>query len=117
VVREDDAQGEAGYALVFSVEGLNVTNTVSPAPPVGVLTSPFFGRSIATSNNFLSTSAANRTVMLHTAFFAPLPLDGRGFQPFFAIARFSTSFAVKQRFRLLFAEPQIVPRRLEFVPR
>lgn len=56
------------YALVLSVEGQNVTNTVSPAPPVGVLTSPFFGRSIATSNNFLSTTAANRTVMLHTAF-------------------------------------------------
>lgn len=53
------------YALVFSVEGQNVTNTVSPAPPVGVLTSPFFGRSIATSNNFLSTSAANRTFTAH----------------------------------------------------
>lgn len=56
------------YALVFSVEAQNVTNTVSPAPPIGVLTSPFFGQSIATANSFLSTSAANRTLMVHTAF-------------------------------------------------
>ena len=55
------------YELVFSVEGQNVTNSVSPAQPVGVLTSPFFGQPIATSNNFLSTSAANRTITLHTA--------------------------------------------------
>ena len=56
------------YALVFSVEAQNITNTVSPAPPIGVLNSPFFGQSIATANSFLSTTAANRTVMLHTAF-------------------------------------------------
>ena len=55
------------YELVFSVEAQNVTNSVSPAQPVGVLTSPFFGQPIATSNNFLSTSAANRTITLHTA--------------------------------------------------
>jgi hypothetical protein len=56
------------YAFIVSVEAQNLTNTVSPAPPVGVVTSPFFGHSIATSNNFLSTSAANRTITLHTAF-------------------------------------------------
>ncbi len=56
------------YALVFSLEAQNITNTVSPAPPIGVLTSPFFGQSIATANSFLSTTAANRTLMLHTAF-------------------------------------------------
>lgn len=39
-------------------------------------------------------------------FFAPLPLDGRGLQPLFAMARFSTSFAAKQRFCRLFAKPQ-----------
>ena len=55
------------YELVFSVEAQNVTNSVSLAQPVGVLTSPFFGQAIATSNNFLSTSAANRTITLHTA--------------------------------------------------
>lgn len=56
------------YALVLSAEAQNLTNTVSPAPPVGVLTSPYFGRPITTSNNFLSTSAANRTFTLHMAF-------------------------------------------------
>ena len=55
------------YELVFSAEAQNVTNSVSPSQPVGVLTSPFFGQPIATSNNFLSTSAANRTITLHTA--------------------------------------------------
>lgn len=68
VIRKQAASADSRYALVFSVEGQNVTNTVSPAPPIGVLTSPFFGQSIGTSNNFLSTSAANRTIMLHTAF-------------------------------------------------
>lgn len=58
---------DSPYALVLSVEAQNVTNTVSPAAPVGVLASPFFGRPIATSNNFLSTSAANRTITLHMA--------------------------------------------------
>lgn len=56
------------YALVFSVEGQNVTNTVSPAPPIGVLSSAFFGQSISTANDFLTTTAANRTFMVHTAF-------------------------------------------------
>jgi len=56
------------YSVTLSGEVQNLTNTVSPAPPVGVLKSPFFGKSIATSNNFLSTSAANRTIMLHCSF-------------------------------------------------
>jgi hypothetical protein len=59
---------DSPYAFIVSVEAQNLTNTVSPAPPVGVLTSPFFGHSIATSNNFLATSAANRTVTIHAAF-------------------------------------------------
>lgn len=62
------ATADPRYGLVLSVEAQNVTNAVSPAPPVGVLASPFFGRSIGNSNNFLSTSAANRTITLHTAF-------------------------------------------------
>ncbi len=56
------------YALVFSVEAQNVTNTVSPGTPIGVLSSAFFGRSINTANDFLTTTAANRTIMVHTAF-------------------------------------------------
>lgn len=56
------------YALVFSVEVQNLTNTVDPAAPIGQLTSPFFGHSIATANSFLSTSAANRTIQVNTTF-------------------------------------------------
>lgn len=56
------------YALVFSVEVQNLTNTVSPATRIGTLTSPYFGQSINSANSFLSTSAANRTVQLHTSF-------------------------------------------------
>ena len=56
------------YALVFSAEAQNLTNTVSPAAPIGVLSSSFFGQSISTANDFLTTTAANRTFMVHTAF-------------------------------------------------
>jgi hypothetical protein len=56
------------YALVFSLEVQNLTNTVSPATRIGTLTSPYFGQSINSANSFLSTSAANRTLQLHTAF-------------------------------------------------
>ena len=56
------------YAMMFSVEAQNVTNTVSPGTPIGVLSSAFFGQSINTANDFLTTTAANRTIMVHTAF-------------------------------------------------
>lgn len=56
------------FALTFSVEAQNVTNTVDPANPVGVLNSPFFGRALSTANTFLTTSAANRTITLQTTF-------------------------------------------------
>ena len=56
------------YALVFSIEAQNVTNTVSPDTRIGVLTSPFFNQSIASANNFVATNAANRTLTLHTTF-------------------------------------------------
>ncbi|MDE1154235.1 MAG: carboxypeptidase regulatory-like domain-containing protein [Acidobacteriaceae bacterium] len=56
------------YSIDFSVEVQNITNTVSPASRIGVLSSSNFGKSIGTSNTFLTTSAANRTLMLHTGF-------------------------------------------------
>ena len=61
-------QPDPRYALVFSLEAQNVTNTVSPATRVGTLTSPYFGQSITSANSFLSTGSANRTLQLHTAF-------------------------------------------------
>ncbi len=65
--RKHAALPDPRYALVFSLEVQNLTNSVSPAQPIGVLSSPFFGEPIASSNNFLSTTAANRTMTLHTA--------------------------------------------------
>jgi hypothetical protein len=41
------------------------------------------------------------------AIFAPLPQDGRGFQPVFVIARFSTSFAAKQSFAVCSLKAQL----------
>ena len=56
------------FELGFSVEAQNVLNHVNAAPPIGVLTSPFFGRSITLQNNFSNTSAANRTITFRTYF-------------------------------------------------
>lgn len=56
------------FELGFSVEAQNVFNHVNAAPPIGVLTSPFFGRSITLQNNFSNTSAANRTLTFRTYF-------------------------------------------------
>jgi hypothetical protein len=61
-------QPDPRYALVFSVEAQNITNSVSPDTRIGVLTSPYFGQSIASANGFIAATAANRTFTLHTAF-------------------------------------------------
>ena len=59
------------YSLTFSVEADNVLNHNNPGPPVGVLSSQYFGRSISLSSPFslggISTSA-NRTISLHCSF-------------------------------------------------
>lgn len=59
------------YTLTFAIEANNVFNHVNPGTPVGVLTSPYFGRSISLNSPFslggFSTSA-NRTVTLHCNF-------------------------------------------------
>ncbi|MDE1163259.1 MAG: carboxypeptidase regulatory-like domain-containing protein [Acidobacteriaceae bacterium] len=52
------------YELRLGVEAQNVTNTVNANAPVGVLSSPNFGKSIGSSNSFLTTSSANRTITL-----------------------------------------------------
>jgi hypothetical protein len=56
------------YRLEFSVWADNVLNHVNPGPPVGVLSSPLFGRSISL-NGFSQNTAANRTLTLRAAFF------------------------------------------------
>jgi hypothetical protein len=59
------------YTLTFSAEAANLLNHNNPGVPVGVLSSPYFGRSISLSSPFslggISTSA-NRTITLHCNF-------------------------------------------------
>ncbi|WP_419804846.1 carboxypeptidase regulatory-like domain-containing protein [Terriglobus sp.] len=59
---------DPAYQLSFSVEAQNVFNHTNGAVPIGVLTSPFFGNSISLDGTFFNNSAANRTVLLRTAF-------------------------------------------------
>ncbi len=56
------------YNLTFSISGRNILNSVSPAPPVGNLGSPFFGQSIALVSGPFSSASANRRVDLQVMF-------------------------------------------------
>jgi hypothetical protein len=56
------------YRLLLGVWALNALNHVNPGPPVGVLTSPLFGKSISLGG-FSGNSAANRTLTLRAAFY------------------------------------------------
>jgi hypothetical protein len=54
--------------LSFSVNARNVLNRVNPAPPIGVLSSPDFGKSIALAGGPFSSPAANRKIELQALF-------------------------------------------------
>ena len=56
------------YALSFSVEADNIFNHVNPAAPIGVLSSPDFGKSITVNGIFGDNTAANRVISLRAAF-------------------------------------------------
>ena len=56
------------YTLEFGVEGNNLLNHNNPAPPVGVLGSPLFGRSNALNTFFSQGSSANRVINLQATF-------------------------------------------------
>jgi hypothetical protein len=56
------------YNLTFSVNARNVLNRVNAAPPIGVLSSPNFGQSIALSGGPFSSAAANRKIELQAMF-------------------------------------------------
>jgi hypothetical protein len=56
------------YNLSFSVNARNVLNRVNPAPPIGVLSSPDFGKSIALAGGPFSSPAANRKIELQALF-------------------------------------------------
>ena len=62
-----DASGRR-YTLTFSVFGRNIFNNVNVAPPIGVVTSPFFNHSNALAGGFFSSSSANRRVDLQVTF-------------------------------------------------
>jgi hypothetical protein len=56
------------YNLTFSISARNLFNTVSSAPPVGNLGSPFFGQSIAIAGGPFASASANRRVDLQVMF-------------------------------------------------
>jgi len=56
------------YNLTFSVNTRNVLNRVNPAAPIGVVTSPDFGRSVALAGGPFSSPAANRRIELQAMF-------------------------------------------------
>ena len=56
------------YNLTFTVNARNVLNKVNAGPPVGVLTSPNFGESIALAGGPFSSAAANRKIELQAMF-------------------------------------------------
>ena len=56
------------YNLTFSISARNLFNSVNPAPPVGNLSSPFFGQSIALVGGPFSSASANRRVDLQLMF-------------------------------------------------
>ena len=58
---------ERRYTLELAVEAINLLNHVNPAPPVGTLGSPLFGRSNAL-NSYFSQGSANRTLNLQLFF-------------------------------------------------
>ena len=56
------------YNLTLSIMARNLLNSVNPGPPVGSLSSPFFGQSIAIAGGPFSSSVANRRVDLQVMF-------------------------------------------------
>src|SRR5581483_6652681 len=56
------------YNLTFSIFARNLLNSVNPGPPVGTLSSPFFGQSIAIAGGPFSSASANRRVDMQVMF-------------------------------------------------
>ena len=57
------------YRLQFGISADNLLNSTNPGPPVGVLTSPFFGKSISLNAPFTGNTAANRALTLRSTLF------------------------------------------------
>jgi len=56
------------YSLTFSINARNILNKVNAATPVGVLSSPNFGQSIALAGGPFSSAAANRKIEVQAMF-------------------------------------------------
>ncbi|MCU1269615.1 MAG: Cna B-type protein [Acidobacteriaceae bacterium] len=56
------------YSLTFSMSARNLLNTFNPGPPVGNLSSPFFGQSINIAGGPFASASANRRVDLQVRF-------------------------------------------------
>jgi hypothetical protein len=56
------------YNLTFSVNARNVLNRVNLATPIGNLSSPNFGQSVALAGGPFSSAAANRKIELQASF-------------------------------------------------
>jgi hypothetical protein len=56
------------YNLTFSVNARNVLNHVNLAAPIGNLSSPNFGQSVALAGGPFSSAAANRKIELQASF-------------------------------------------------
>ena len=62
------AKADRPYRLRFQVEAQNLFNHNNPGIPVGILSSPYFGRSLSLADDFTTFSASNRTILLHALF-------------------------------------------------
>jgi len=56
------------FNLTLSISARNLFNSANPAPPVGNLSSPYFGQSIALSGGPFSSASANRRIDLQVMF-------------------------------------------------
>jgi hypothetical protein len=56
------------YSLTFSIAARNLLNTFNPGPPVGNLSSQYFGQSIMNAGGPFSSSSANRRIDLQVRF-------------------------------------------------
>jgi hypothetical protein len=61
-------RGTRPWEIGFRAEAANLLNHNNPAPPIGVLSSPDFSKSITLANPFGANPATNRTVTLRMSF-------------------------------------------------
>lgn len=62
------ANTNRAYNLTFSIMARNLFNSLNPGPPIGNLSSPFFGESIAIAGGPFSSASANRRIDLQVMF-------------------------------------------------